>query len=151
MSEQKKSSLPWVANIWGVKRPNFELAKISFSIPTTIPFGLVRTLVFFSIFYIYIGGVYDLVENPLAFGGSDTGGPALIWQSQDRQFLLEGIVAGLLMFLGFGGLYLIAQATSDPHDTERANRNQLAGTIFIIIAFYILQNMYQCKIRPDSC
>ncbi len=150
MSDSNKSSLPWVA-IPGVKRPNFVFTKVSLSIPTKIPSNMVYFLVFLSIFYIYIGGVYDLVEDPLAFGGNANNEPLLIFPSQDRQFLIEGIVAGLIMMLGAGGLYLMSQATKDPHDTSRASTYQSIGVILIVIAFFVLQNMYKCKINPEVC
>lgn len=145
MSSSDKINLPWVV-VPGVKRPKFEFVKIKFALPTRIPSSLVFVLIYFSIFYIYAGGVYDLVEDPLAFGQDANRDPLLIYPSQDRQFLLEGIVAGLVMMMGAAGLYMISAATSDPHDTSRASTYQTIGVLVILIAFFILQNMYKKKI-----
>ncbi|MCY3411428.1 MAG: hypothetical protein INQ03_07325 [Candidatus Heimdallarchaeota archaeon] len=150
MSESNKSTLPWVA-IPGVKRPQFVFNKIKFVLPTRIPSNFIFLAIFLSILYIYIGGVYNLVEDPLAFGGGEDGNPILIYPSQDRQFLIEGLVAGLVMMMGALGLYLINSATNDPHDTSRAVSYQTFGVILIVIAFFILNNMYNCKIDSTAC
>ena len=70
----------------------------------------------------------------------------LIWPNQDRQFLIEGVVAGMLMFLGAGGLYFLHSATADPHNPSRANTFQLMGGVMVILAFIILQSMYSQKV-----
>ncbi|MCY3412065.1 MAG: hypothetical protein INQ03_10580 [Candidatus Heimdallarchaeota archaeon] len=143
-------NIPWVA-IPGVIRPNFSFKKLQVSFPTQYPSSLITMILYASIFYIYIGGVYNLVEDPLAFGGGVENKPILIYPDEDKQFLIEGIVAGTVMMMGAIGLYLIKSATNDPHDTAKAISYQVIGTILTIIALFILQNMYQCKKFPDTC
>lgn len=150
MSENSKTTLRWVA-IPGVKRPNFVFNKVSIGIPTSIPSNLIFALVFISILYVYIGGVFDLVEDPHAFGATENQQVRIFYPSQDRQFLLEGIVAGLVMMMGALGLYLIYQATKDPHDTSRATTYQTFGIILIVIAYFALQMMYSCKLDANKC
>ena len=134
-----KIQLPWLV---GLKRPNFVFYRIKVTIPTSIPCSLIYGLIYFSILYIFVGGVYDLVEQPYARGADASGNPLLIFQDQDRQFLIEGIVAGVMMFVGAAGLYFISQATTDPHNTSRATSYQTIGVILIFLAFIILQSMY---------
>ncbi len=134
--------LPWIP---GLYRPNFIFYKLKFSIPTRIPISVVYFAIFASVFYIFAGGVYDLVEKPFARGADSEGNPVLLWPDQDRQFLIEGIVAALVMFLGAGGLYLISQATTDPHNPSRATYFQALGFIVIIVAFITLQSMFNTK------
>lgn len=134
--------LPWIP---GLQRPNFIFYRIRFSLPTKIPPALIYGLIYLSILYIYAGGVYDLVEKPFARGADAQGNPVLIWPDQDRQFLIEGIVAGIIMFLGAAGLYMLNQATADPHNPNRATTYQTIGAVLIVIAFIILQSMYKTK------
>lgn len=140
---RRKLVLPWIP---GLHRPNFMFYRIKIAIPTSIPNSVIFALIFFSVFYIYVGGVYDLVEQPFARGTDQGGRPVLLYEGQDRQFLIEGLVAGILMFVGAIGLYILHQATSDPHNPGRAGTYQLVGIILLFLAFLILQNMYCAKI-----
>ncbi|MHA2097565.1 MAG: hypothetical protein ACW99A_02675 [Candidatus Kariarchaeaceae archaeon] len=134
--------LPWIP---GFYRPNFIFYKLKISIPTRIPSSFIYFAIFASIFYIFAGGVYDLVEDPFARGSDSEGNPILIWPDQDRQFLIEGVVAAMVMFMGAGGLYLLNQATSDPHNPSRATYMQAMGIGMIIVAFITLQSMFNQK------
>lgn len=101
--------------------------------------------IFASVFYVFAGGVYDLVEQPFARGADSEGNPVLIWPDQDRQFLIEGVVAALVMFLGAGGLYLMFQGTTDPHNPSRATYFQAMGFVLLIVAFITIQSMFNTK------
>ena len=140
--------LPWLV---GLKRPNFVFYKLKISVPTSVPSWLIFGLIYFSILYIYVGGVYNLVEHPYARGADSSGNPIIIMPNQDRQFLIEGIVAGIMMFVGAVGLYLLAQATSDPHNPGRAVSYQSMGVVLLFLAFIILQSMYSCKLSSTNC
>ena len=141
MSE--KLELPWIP---GLKRPNFSFYRIKVAIPTSIPNSFIYGLIFLSVLYIFSGGVYDLVEEPFARGSDSQGNPVLIFADQDRQFLIEGLVAGIIMFLGAAGLYFIYEATTDPHNPDRATSYQLLGVLLLFVSFFILQTMYNCKL-----
>ncbi len=148
MSETK-FRLPWIP---GLKRPNFVFYRIRFAIPTSVSPNLIYFLLFLSIFYIYIGGVYDIIsENVIAFSSDKSGNPVLFYPGQDRQYIIEGIVAGLVMFMGALGLYFMHIATNEPHNTTRAMFYQSAGIFLVFMAFIILQLMFKCKVKPDSC
>ena len=134
--------LPWIP---GLYRPNFIFHKIKFSIPTKIPGSFIYFAIFASVFYVFDGGVYDFVEEPISRGADSNGNPILIYPDQDRQFLIEGIVAAIIMFLGAGGLYMINQATADPHNPQRASYYQALGFIMVILAFITLQSMFNSK------
>ncbi len=138
------AKLPWVFP--GLRRPNFRFYKLTFSMRREVPGKILYVLIFLAIFYIYIGGMYDLVEKPLTIGSDQNNNPLLIFPGgTDRQFLLEGIVAGLLMFVGFGGLFLLDNAAKDPHDTQRAWKLMTVATVIVILAFLTLQRMLDVK------
>ena len=144
----KRLQLPWIP---GMKRPNFMFYRLKVTIPTEIPSSVIFALIYLSMLYIFSGGVYDLVEEPFARGSDSQGNPVLLYSDQDRQFLLEGIVAGVIMFLGATGLYLLSQATTDPHNPNRATTYQTLGVILLVLSFLILQTMFNCKLNPSNC
>ena len=131
----------------GLRQPSFYLPKIEPTIPTTVSPKVIYTLVYVSVFYIFIGGVYDLIQSPIAIGADRSGNPVLVYTGAlERQFLIEGIVAGILMFIGALGLYLLKEAPSNPHDTDRANMYFALGFASIIIAWLALENLIGQKI-----
>lgn len=135
------TSLPWVVPL---RRPKFTFYRIKVTIPTSIPTQYIYALIYLSLFYIYIGGVYNLLENTPAIG-SDGTNPVLIYARLDAQYILEGIVAGLIMFAGAFGLYLLREASSDPYNPDRANAFIIYGVILLITAFVMLNNMLAKK------
>lgn len=141
---ERRLQLPWL--LPGLRRPNFVFYRIKVSIPRRIPPTLIYALIYLSILYIFSGGVYNLVKDPFARGADQQGNPVLIFTDQDRQFAIEGYVAGIVMFLGAAGLYFLSQATADPHNPDRATSYQTIGVVMIIVAFLILQSMYNCKV-----
>lgn len=141
MSE-KSLRLPWVP---GIKRPNFIFYRIRLTLPSKIPSSVIYFAIFGAVFYIFMGGVYDLIEKPFARGADSQGNPILIYPDVNRQFLIEGVVAALVMFMGALGLYLLNQATSDPHNPTRASYYQILGVVLLTVAFIIIQSMYAKK------
>lgn len=138
------SKLPWV--VPGFRRPKFIFYRIKFTIPTSIDSRIIFFLVYVSIFYIYIGGVYNLLEDPIAIASDAQNNPVLVAEGLDRQFIIEGVVAGMLMFAGFFGFLLLKEATADPYNTNRANSYLLGGFVLIFFAFLALSNMYGEKL-----
>ena len=80
------SKVPWV---FIARKPKYSFSKIKFSFPTTIPSWLIYFLIYGGVFYIYIGGVYNALENPIAFASDAQNNIAFISKGLDRQFLLE--------------------------------------------------------------
>ena len=146
----RKFRLPWIPFI---KRPNFKFYRVRFNIPTRIDIKIVYFVIYLTIFYIFAGGVYGLVNEDTPTFGFDleTGEPQLFYPRQDSQYLVEGIAAALVMFMGATGIYLLGQATSDPHDTDRVSTYQVIGGILILLAFIMIASMFRCKIDPESC
>ncbi len=136
------NKVPWV---FPAPQPKFVLPRLKFTIPTTVPTNLIFFLVYVGVFYVFIGGVYDLVNNPIAIGVVGNTPLLISNQGVGSQFLLEGIVGGLVMFLGSFGLYLIRQASSNPHDTENANRLFILGVLTLLLSIIFIYSMYMAK------
>ncbi|MDH5400848.1 MAG: hypothetical protein OEY49_00015 [Candidatus Heimdallarchaeota archaeon] len=137
-----KFKLPWLPLL---RRPQFIFYRIKISIPKKIPVSLIYTIILLGVLFVFSGGVYDWVDQPYARGADANGNPLLIMREQDRQFILEGLVAGIVMFMGALGLYMLGQATTDPHNVGRATSYQTIGIILIVLSFIIIQRMFACK------
>ncbi len=137
------TKVPWV---FVVRRPRFSFSKLKMSFPTSVPTWLIYSLIYISVFYIYIGGVYNVLENPIAFASDAQNNIALIANGIDRQFLLEGVVAGLLMFLGAFGFFLMKDASKDYNDKSRFYYKALPGWILAIGAFFAITAMMGVKL-----
>ncbi len=137
--------LPWIFP--GLKKPNFYLYELRIRIPTEIPPNIINVLIFLIIFYIYIGGVYDVVkaDELLSVGADSQGNPRLIYPGTDRQFLVEGIIAGLAMMLGTYGLYLMYDATKYFFDARVSLLRQFAGIAIVAFTTLTLLLMIQAK------
>lgn len=149
--DQQRNKVPWLIPL---RRPNFYFPRIVLGKPK-IPNWVIYVAVFTSIFYVFSGGVYNLVEDNIPAYGFENGEIELIfnrykgkgscYSNLDHQYLVEGIVAGLMVFMGSFGLYILNQATRDPHDIRKAENYQMFGLILIILAFLILSSMMSDK------
>jgi hypothetical protein len=137
------NKLPWV--VPGLRQPRFVFYRIKLTIPTSVPPQLIFFLVFASVFYIYIGGVYNVLLNPIAIASDAQNNPVLIARGIDTQFIIEGVVAGILMFAGAFGLYLLKEASADPYNINRANSYLVGGVIVVMLSFLLLTSIMNTK------
>ena len=124
--------------IFIVRPPEFSFSRITLTLPSSIPAPIIYGAIYLSIFYIYIGGVYDLLQNPLTFATTSSNSVNFIASGINRQFLLEGIVGGILMFTGAIGLYLIRDAATYHIDRSQYISRSVFGYILTLLAFVIL-------------
>ncbi|MEM2109592.1 MAG: hypothetical protein QW327_03790 [Candidatus Odinarchaeota archaeon] len=101
-------------------------------------------VIIFLIYFLLAGGIYDIVHQPIAVGQTSSGTPVLIFTASlgggiDEQFLLEGLAASLLMFLGFIGFMSMYESAKNVYNPSYAYALIIAGLALIIIAFAGLQ------------
>ncbi len=126
--------------ILGIRKPKVILRKPKLQLPTEIPTGLLLQIALIFIFCIYMGLIYDIVKEPLPLG-SRFGVPVLIDERLDAQFIIEGIVAGMIMFLGFLGFVIIFYSTRYFYEPSYARTLLLIGVIAVIAAYFVLLYM----------
>ncbi|MHA2030775.1 MAG: hypothetical protein ACW98K_10195 [Candidatus Kariarchaeaceae archaeon] len=146
MSLTKKKPIPWVA--YGFRRPNFHLPPIRVRLPRTIPRQVISVGALLVVFYIFAGGVYNSVaDNVQTFGFRNEKIQLVKWDrgEVDSQYKFEGLVAGILIYLGSFGLYLIREGSRDPHNPNRTNNYQIIGTLFVSFSFFLLERMMDIK------
>ena len=130
-----------------VRRPDYQLRFIKLRAPTSIPVELIIAVVFIGLFFIYMGGFYDLAQDNLsAFGSDQQGNPMVIYPSQlDSQFLVEGMAAGLLMFIGGGGFFLLYYSTQYAYSPKNATVLLVVGIGIVALAWVAIMYMLLTK------
>lgn len=142
--ERLPSNLPFAPI---VRRPDYQLRHVRLSAPTSIPIQLVIAVIFIGLFFIYIGGFYDLAQDPVpAFGSSSDGDPVVILNRLNHQYLVEGIAAGFLMFIGAGGFFLIHYSTQYAYSPRNSTILLLMGIGIVVIAWIAVAFMMGQKI-----
>lgn len=130
-----------------VRRPDYQLRQVRLSAPTSIPIQLVIALVFIGLFFIYIGGFYDLAQDPVpAFGQDVDGNPVVIMDRLNHQYLVEGIAAGFLMFIGAAGFFMIHYSTQFAYSPKNATLWLLMGILVVVLCWIAVTFMLQQKI-----
>lgn len=136
--------LPWL--LPGIRRPNFNFYQIRFRIPTTIPPGVIYFIVYAIIFYIFSGGAYHAVNKDVISIGQSGNRPIFIAPYQSAQYLIEGIVAGLVFAFAALSLYIFDYATKYVFEVNTAQKLELLGVVLISVWYIVLTLMYKQKV-----
>ena len=124
----------------GIRKPKIILRKPKLKLPSEIPTSLLLQIALIFIFCIYMGLLFDIVKEPLPLG-SRFGVPVLIDQRLDAQFIIEGIVASIIMFVGFIGFIVIFYSTRYFYEPSYARTLLLIGVVAVIAAYFVLLYM----------
>ncbi len=98
------------------------------------------------LFILQTGVVYLLYRDPPALGATAGGDPIFLYPSVQDSFIIEGIVASILIFVASMGFLLLYQASKYSYNRQMALRIIVIGAIMIIIAFVGLQYMISIKL-----
>jgi hypothetical protein len=137
--------LPWI--LPGIRRPNFSLQQISIRMPTRIPRGFLYVLIYGVIFYTFMGGAYDIVnqENIVSIG-SRGNAPLFLAPSLHAQYLIEGIVAGFVFAFAAVSLYLFDHATKYAFDVSTAQKVELIAAVLVIVWYVAILFLFNAKL-----
>ena len=137
----KESRTPWVP---GFKKPTIDFRRPEFALPYEAPQKYVILAILFATIYILAGGIYNLTENPLPMGQTQT---ALVpvFKSNSEQFLIESLIAALFYGLGAGGIFMIRYSTRFAYDARTSITLLILGIILTIIAAGGTFTMYEFK------
>ncbi|MEM2901519.1 MAG: hypothetical protein QXO32_02140 [Candidatus Bathyarchaeia archaeon] len=105
-------------------------------------FGLV--LVFSA--FMAAGGIYNLMEEPLALLPRGGGWTFIYRGNIHIQTLNESIVAGIVYVLGISGLYMMFRSTKYAYRPRQAYILLLIGAVITLLSFYYTNVMLQSKI-----
>ncbi|MGQ4874089.1 MAG: hypothetical protein ACP6IY_08470 [Promethearchaeia archaeon] len=146
ISEKFKRKMPW---IFGglIKKPkiNFPKAKyrrILIPMPAKT-LGII--LIYVVLFILQTGVVYLIYRKPPALGANPNGDAIFIYPSVNDSFIIEGIVASVLIFVASMGYLMLYQASKYLYNRKMALRILIFGITSILLAFISLQYMIAVK------
>jgi len=92
------------------------------------------------VLFIFAGGLYNIVNQPLPFGQDpNTGNPMIIirppYGTLSDQFVLEGMIGGILVFIGFLGFIVIYESTKHVYNPSYALMLLIAGIAMVVLAY----------------
>lgn len=97
-------------------------------------------------YFVVSGSLFTLSYQPPAIWPTQQFGNLPIYPGIHRQLLIEGIVGGLLFFIGFIGFYLMYQSTRHVYRPRYAQMMLISGIILIIVSFFTCQWLIEQKI-----
>ena len=134
-----------------IRKPKIRLSKPRFKLPKAPSKTFWYVLSLFIIYFCLAGGVYDIVKQPISVGVGHSGNPVVFFTSSlgggiDKQFIVEGLIGSLLMFLGFLGFLAIYESSKHIYMPNYAYALLISGVIMVFAAFAGLQGLMAIKI-----
>ncbi|UCC20385.1 MAG: hypothetical protein JSV62_03595 [Promethearchaeota archaeon] len=146
--EKIKTKTPW---IFGKKLrkpkinfPKLRRMRISLPMPSR---SLSVIIILIVLFVLQTGVVYLIVRDPPALGADANQNPIFIYLDINESFIIEGIVASVLIIFCSTGFVLLYQASKYVYNKKMAVSILTIGALMIIITFLLLQYMIAVKMR----
>jgi len=145
--EKIKGKTPW---IFGntirkpkINFPRLKLPRISFPMPSR---SLSIITILIVLFVLQTGVVYFMVREPPAVGANSQGDPIFILEDLHESFIIEGMVASILILFCSVGFIALFQASKYVYNKKMAIWILVIGMIMIILTFILLQYIISVKI-----
>ncbi len=145
--ERIRSKTPWILGKLlrkpKINFPKFRTPRVSLPMPSKY---LSIVLVYIILFILQTGVIYLMIRNPPALGSDpNSGSPIFLYPDLYESFIIEGIVASMLMFFCSIGFIFLYQASKHVYNKSLAIRILAIGIVMVIITFIILQYMIGVK------
>ena len=130
-----------------IRKPRLRLTKPSLKMPQKPSSTTLFVLTAIFVLFVFGGGIWDIVNTAVlrAMGASSTGSPVLIYPGLDYQFILEGVVSSVLIFVGCVGLLLTYQSTRHVFRPSYSKLLLVVGMAMIWISYVMLVEMLAVK------
>ncbi|MFX0138217.1 MAG: hypothetical protein ACFFDN_31540 [Candidatus Hodarchaeota archaeon] len=145
--EKIRSRTPW---IFGnslrkpkINFPKLRLPRISFPMPSR---SLSVIIILTVLFILQTGIVYLIVREPPALGANQAGDPIFIYDRTHDSFIIESIVASILILFCSMGFIMLYQASKYVYNQKMAIWILVIGISMIIITFILLQYILSVKL-----
>ncbi len=145
--EKIKRKTPWIFGNW-IRKPKYifpklKHRKLSFPLP---PRSLGFFITIMILFFLQTGIFYLILRESPALGADSNNKPIFIWpENVHEAFIIESIVASILIFLFSIGFFLLYQASKHIYDKKMAHMIMVMAIIVISISFFVLQLMLKTK------
>lgn len=142
-----KRKTPWIPGKLlrkpKINFPKFRVPRVSLPMPSRY---LSIVLVYIILFILQTGVIYLMIREPPALGSDpNSGNPIFLYPDLYESFIIEGIVASMLMFFCSIGFVFLYQASKHVYNKSLALRILAIGILMVIITFIILQYMIGVK------
>jgi hypothetical protein len=138
--------VPWVmgksVRIPRIKYPEYHEGNLALPSPGR---SMVLIITFIFLFWLVMGGIYIFIREPSSMGGDAQGNAMFLYPSTHDAFIIESIVASILIFLGGAGFLLLYNATKHSFNYNYAVKLLLLGGFLAGGSFGILQYMIAVK------
>ena len=144
--EKIKGKTPWI--LGRVLRkpkiifPKLKTPRISLPMPSR---SLSIITIFIVLFVLQTGVAYLIVRDPPALGATQQGDPVFIIEDLNEAFIVESIVASILILLCSTGFIFLYQASKYVYNRKMAIWILVIGVITVIITFIALQYILAVK------
>lgn len=149
--EKIKRNTPWVFGRAFRKPklspPKFKLPRLSLPMPSR---AISIIGIFIVLFVLQTGIAYLLVREPPALGANQFGDPIFILTDINEAFIIESIVASILILLCSTGFVLLYQASKHVYNRKMAATYLVIGALLILICFIGLQYIIAVKTKVLS-
>jgi len=144
--EKFKSKTPWILGR-ALRKPKINFPKFRFpQVSLPMPSRALSIIAVFAVLFVLQTGIaYLLVREPPALGATQQGDPIFIFTSINEAFIIESIVASILIILSSVGFILLYQASKYVYNRKMAATILTIGVLTIIITFIALQYIIAVK------
>lgn len=125
-----------------VNFPKIRLPRLSLPMPSR---SISIIGIFIILFILQTGIAYLVVREPPALGATSGGEPIFILESINEAFIIESIVASVLILLCSTGFVLLYQASKYVYNRKMAITILTIGVLIIVITFGALQFIIAVK------
>jgi len=150
--ETIKRKTPWIFGT-RIRKPKIIFPKLrirKLRLPSP-PKSLSLITIFIILFLLQTGIVYLILREPPALGADSESNPVFIWLwTIHEAYIIESIVASILIFLASSGFFLLYHASKYVYNKKLADGIIIIAILMIIIAFVLLQLMLRSKVKPKT-
>ena len=144
--EKIRTKTPWIfGNSLRKPKINFpetNLPRISLPMPSR---SLSIIAILIVLFILQMGVVYLIVRKPSALGATQQGNPVFIYQDIHDSYIIESIVASVLIFFCSIGFIMLNQASKYVYNKKMAIWILGIGLLMIVLTFILLQYIIGVK------
>ena len=117
--------------------------KLSTNAPST--FIVTVTVLAYAIF-LFGGGLYTLINQPVASYYTESGGFMFLYPDISSQFGADTVVASMLYAMGFIGMLFMYQSAKNASKPRQAYMLMVAGVAFLLLSYIFLEGAISYKL-----
>ncbi|TFF88480.1 MAG: hypothetical protein EU549_02915 [Promethearchaeota archaeon] len=144
-----RKNLPWPEKL--IRKPTIRLENplIGKKVPNFLKSRyIILTLLYGVMFFFFSGGMYFLIgtyrEIPMGYTQGDPPSPIIYLNQLNDQFIIEGLISAIFIFLGLAGFLLLYMSSKNFYKPTSSYIYLAFGVVIIIFSFFLLEiAMYQ--------